>query len=153
MNIENNILAPRAALILANRRQLVSVGLLGLIVVHILDLPSKITEVPYLAASYVGAISIAALLIERLNTKDRAADFAAAAGLSLAVLTAFVVNRTTGMPLAIDDIGNWLEPLGLLSMCLELWLVYQGARGFALARRGRLAVSTIAVHQRRHAAA
>jgi hypothetical protein len=42
------------------------------------------------------------------------------------------VNRTVGMPGAMDDIGNWWEPLGLLSLMVEAWVVWQAvaaARG------------------------
>jgi hypothetical protein len=30
-----------------------------------------------------------------------------------------VINRTVGMPNATEDVGNWLEPLGLASLFVE----------------------------------
>jgi len=30
-----------------------------------------------------------------------------------------VLSRTTGLPNATDDIGNWTEPLGLASLVVE----------------------------------
>jgi hypothetical protein len=35
------------------------------------------------------------------------------------VLAGFVLSRTTGLPQATDDIGNWGEPLGIASMFVE----------------------------------
>jgi hypothetical protein len=35
------------------------------------------------------------------------------------VLTGFVLSRTTGLPQATGDIGNWSEPLGIASMFVE----------------------------------
>ena len=42
-------------------------------------------------------------------------------GGTLALLTfvAYCVNRTVGMPGAVDDIGNWGEPLGVASLVVE----------------------------------
>lgn len=64
-------------------------------------------------------------------------DERAAMGLSIAILLAFVVNRTVGMPGATGDIGNWLEPLGLLSLVVEGFVVWQAAAAIALLRRER----------------
>jgi hypothetical protein len=135
MTYENSLKSIRTSNRLANRRTLTILGLSGLIVVHFLDLPSKIAEVPYLACAYGAAILAAGILIERIASRDRAIDYLASAALALSVLVAFVINRSVGMPLATDDIGNWLEPLGFLSLFIEASLVYQSARGFVLARK------------------
>jgi hypothetical protein len=31
----------------------------------------------------------------------------------------YVLSRTTGLPGATDDVGNWTEPLGLASLVVE----------------------------------
>ena len=36
-----------------------------------------------------------------------------------AVIVGYAISRTTGMPGAMDDVGNWLEPLGLASLFVE----------------------------------
>ena len=59
-------------------------------------------------------------------------DFLAAAGLSAAVFAGFVVNRTIGMPSATEDIGNWMEPLGLLSLVVEAFTFGMAMRGVAM---------------------
>ena len=93
--------------------------------VHVMDLPGKFAETPYLAWGYIGVIAAAAILIERIANGARRQDFVAAALLSAAVLLGFIVNRTVGMPGATGDIGNWFEPLGLLSLFVESFTLGQ----------------------------
>ncbi len=111
MTYENSLKSIRNSNRLANRRTLTILGLSGLIVVHVLDLPSKIAEVPYLACAYGATILAAGILIERIASRDRAIDYLASAALALSVLVAFVINRTLGMPLATDDIGNQVRQM------------------------------------------
>ena len=99
------------------------VGLIGLIAVHVMDLPGKMEEVPYLGLMYIGVIIAAGFLIHRVIAGPNWRDFAAIAVLAGAVIVGFVINRTLGMPGAMDDIGNWSEPLGLLSLVIEAWVV------------------------------
>ena len=108
-------------------------GLAGLAVIHIMDLPGKWEETRYLAFGYIGIIAVAAVLIERILHKGTARDYAAAAALSLSVIVGFVIDRTTGMPGAMGDIGNWFEPLGLLSLFVEAWAAWQAIAGLKLA--------------------
>lgn len=104
--------------------------------IHVLDLPGKIEEVPYLAVAYVFLIVASFVIMERIFRVGKPLDYAAAIGLGLAILLAFIVNRTVGMPGATDDIGNWLEPLGLLSLVVESFVVWQATAAVLLLRRG-----------------
>ena len=121
--------------LLNTRRFSTTIGLAGLAAVHIMDLPGKWTETPYLAFGYIGIIVMAGLLIERLLKSGQAFDYLASAGLALAVIAGFIVNRTVGMPGATDDIGNWFEPLALLSLFVEVFTVYQAVEGYRIAKR------------------
>ncbi len=108
-------------------RLLVIVGLNALVLVHILDLPSKLQEAPYLAVGYVGLISVAFLLMQQLMIRDSSFVFVAAGLLGAVVAIAFIATRTVGLPMAMDDIGNWTEPLGLASLVIDVYLVVQVA--------------------------
>ena len=110
-------------------------GLVGIAGVHIMDLPAKWTETFYLAVMYLGIIAFAGFLIERLVVKISLRDYAASALLSAAVLLGYVINRSVGMPGAMDDIGNWFEPLGLLSISVELFAVWHAVSGFLVYRK------------------
>ena len=116
---------------ITQNRQLATVfGLGGIAVVHLLDLPAKFSETPYIAYMYIGVILACAYLIERLLTRKNSFDYFSATIVSIAVLAGFVVNRTIGMPGATGDIGNWLEPLGFLSLFIEIWTTWQAVAGF-----------------------
>jgi hypothetical protein len=100
-------------------RAVAVIGLAGIALIHLLDLPGKFGETPYLAWMYlaliVGCIAVGGALIHSGSRKA----WAACAGLSLSVLIGFVLSRTTGLPNATGDIGNWGEPLGIASMFVE----------------------------------
>ncbi len=115
------------------RRGIAAIGLVGIALVHVLDLPGKLEETPYLGVAYIGLIGAALVLAEMLVRRDDRRTWAASAALSAAVLVGYAVNRTVGMPGAMDDIGNWLEPLGLASLFVEG--VVLAVSGVALVRR------------------
>lgn len=132
---------------LANRRESASavyraaatVGLMGIALIHLLDLPGKWEEVRYLGVGYVLVIAAALVLAEINATRHDPRALLAGAGLAALVIVGFVINRTVGMPNAKDDIGNWSEPLGLASLFVEfvtLWACLRawrsGARAHAI---------------------
>ena len=121
--------------ILMSRRIVVGLGLATTAAIHFLDLPGKIEEAPYLAVAYVLLIAAALVIAERLFTRGTQTDFVGAAVLAFSVLLAFTVNRTVGMPYATDDIGNWLEPLGLLSLAVEGFVLWQAIAAIVMIRR------------------
>ncbi|KGJ72794.1 hypothetical protein GY21_13095 [Cryobacterium roopkundense] len=122
---------------LNHRRMAVGISLASIAAIHVLDLPGKLAETPYLGVGYIMIIIASLVLMERLFVVGSRRDFIAAAALSGAVIVGFVINRTVGMPGAMDDIGNWLEPLGLLSILVEGFVVWQ-ALAAIVSRSGRL---------------
>jgi hypothetical protein len=101
-------------------RVLGAVGLLGIALIHLLDVIGKFSEVPYLGWMYVGAIVASIGLAGWLIVRGSSRFVWAATGLlALSILTGFVLSRTTGLPNATDDIGNWSEGLGLASLFVE----------------------------------
>ena len=120
-----------------SRRSAVVIGLLGLAVVHVMDLPGKWTETPYLAFAYIGIIAVAVILVESLIKEAIKAAFLASFGLALAVIFGYVINRTVGMPGSMGDIGNWFEPLGLLSFGVEAFLAWNAFAAFRAMRQAQ----------------
>jgi hypothetical protein len=100
-------------------RATVAVGLAGIALIHLLDSIGKWSETRYLFWMYialmVGSLATAGAV---LFTRSRLSWLAAAA-VAASALVGFVVNRTVGLPNAMDDIGNWTEPLGLASLFVE----------------------------------
>jgi hypothetical protein len=115
-------------------RGVAAIGLAGVALIHLLDLPGQLSETPYIFFLYlalmVSSIVLAGVLI---GTSDARA-WAAATVLSALVIVGYVLSRTTGLPQSSDDVGNWSEPLGMASLFVEGSLVTLGA-GVLLARR------------------
>jgi hypothetical protein len=118
-------------------RGTLAIGLAGIAVIHAVDSVGKWTESRYMFWMYMALIaSSIAVAGAVLFSRSRAA-VGAAAGLAAAVLAAFVVDRTLGMPNATGDIGNWTEPLGLASMVIEGLVVAVGLAGLTARARTR----------------
>lgn len=115
---------------LHNRRTAVTIGLVGIAAVHIADLPAKWDETSYLAWMYIGAIIASAFLVDRLVVKTSKLDYLAALLLSASVFAGYIINRSVGMPGASEDIGNWFEPLGFLSLFIEISAVWHSFQAY-----------------------
>jgi len=127
-------------------RTVAVIGLAGVALIHLLDLPGKFDETPYLAWMYIGLIAgCLATAVALVRFGDPRA-WTAAALLPLGALVGYTLTRTVGLPQATDDIGNWTEPLGLASLFVEGSLVtlavamltsLSGSRRFALVQAVR----------------
>jgi len=112
-----------------------AVGLAAIALIHLLDAPGKLSETPYMFWLYLaliaGCVSGAALLLRGTARLGWLAMIA----LSLSPLGGFVLDRTTGLPGATGDIGNWTEPLGLASLFVEACVIAVGVYGLRLHQR------------------
>ena len=111
-----------------------AIGLAGVALIHLLDLPGQLSETPYMFFLYlalmVASLALAGVLI---GTSDARA-WTAATILSALVIVGYVLSRTTGLPQSDDDVGNWSEPLGMASLFVEGALVTLGS-GVLLSRQ------------------
>ena len=103
----------------AATRGTIVVGLAGIAVIHAVDSVGHWSDARYLFWMYMaliaGSLATAGAL---LFTRSRTA-FLAAGGVAASAIVGYVLSRTTGLPNATDDIGNWTEPLGLASLVVE----------------------------------
>jgi hypothetical protein len=122
-------------------RSLAVVGLGAVALIHLLDAPSKFQETPYIGGLYValiaGSLAAAAILLRR----DHRGAWAAVVALQTGAIVAYSLSRTTGLPLASGDIGNWSEPLGVAALFAEGLLVVLGAT--SLLKRDPVAASVM----------
>ena len=100
-------------------RGLAIVGLAGIALIHLLDAPGQFDDTPYLGWMYIGLIAGCIMLGVALLYTNDARVWAATAVLSVSVMVGYALSRTTGLPSATGDIGNWSEPLGMASLFVE----------------------------------
>jgi hypothetical protein len=112
-------------------------GMLAIALIHLLDVIGKIKETPYLGVMYIALMVTSVAVAFYLLHTGSARAWAAAGLLAGATLTGFILSRTTGLPNATDDIGNWSEGLGLASMFVEGAVIVLAGYAWALARRER----------------
>jgi len=122
-------------------RSVVAVGLAGIALIHLLDSIGKYGETRYIFWMYV-ALMVGSLLtaFAVLHTRAKVV-WLASGGLAASAVAGFVLSRTTGLPDATGDIGNWTEPLGLASLFVEGLVIAASAYGLTLGRRTAAVVS------------
>jgi hypothetical protein len=94
-------------------------GLTGVAVIHVLQLPDAFSETFYLGMLFIGAVAGAMLVAVTLTRTSSRGVWTAAVALPALVLLGYLFSRTTGLPDATNDVGEWDEPLGLVSMVAE----------------------------------
>jgi hypothetical protein len=129
----------------ANDRAIGVICLAGIAVTHLIDLPAKIQEAPYMAVLFCGLIVASAGLGIALAIGRRPAILWPLAGaIALPPLIGYVLSRSVGLPELEDHVGDWLTPAGVASLVFETVLVAISARHLARRRAG---------HRERRAAA
>src|SRR5579875_1587449 len=95
-------------------------------------------EAPYIGALFVALEVVSTVVALALLWHDSRGISAVAAVVGALAIVAYVVSRSAGLPQIEDDIGNWAEPLGVVSMTAEAAMVVFGAA--SLSRAGAAAV-------------
>jgi len=106
---------------------------------HLPVVPEHLEEAPYMGALFVAFAVVASLtgallllLRQRLWLVDAAGVLCAAA------VVTYAATRLVAFPQIGDDVGNWLEPWGVVSIALETAVVVLAAvsrRAVAFASR------------------
>jgi hypothetical protein len=98
-------------------------GLGGVALVHVLQLPDAFAAVDYLGVLFIAAIVGCVILAALLTRMSDQLVWAATGALPALVLIGYILSRTSGLPGFTDDIDEWTEPLGLVSLVFEGLLV------------------------------
>lgn len=103
-----------------------AVLLLSNAAVHLPLVREHLHEAPYIGVLFIALSVTATALAVILLVGDSTPAWAATFAISVATIAAYVVSRSVGLPQMPDDIGNWLEPLGIAALVVEA-----GAAGLA----------------------
>lgn len=86
---------------------------------HVPVTPEHLREAPYMGIAFIG-FTLAALALGGWLTSSRSSTPLVAAWLLCAAAVAtFVLTRVVPLPELADDVGNWTEPLALISIAAE----------------------------------
>jgi hypothetical protein len=90
---------------------------------HVPVIPTHLDEAPYMGVLFI-AFSIAAFgLASALAWRSAAVLYPAAGALCAAAILAYAATRLVAFPRLADDVGAWLEPLGIVSVLAEAGVV------------------------------
>jgi hypothetical protein len=93
--------------------------LLGIALIHLIDGVGQLHEHVYVFVLFMllmAGTMVVSMVLLRTDSRSAWSLVALMAGLTF---LGFVISRTTGLPNFKDDVGNWLEPLGLASLFVE----------------------------------
>jgi hypothetical protein len=114
-----------------------SAALIAVAIVHIIDGPGSLSDQFYIGALEfaltAACVPLAIALVVR-PTRDLWITTAALVGLALLL---YLLSRTTGLPGSTDDIGNWGQALGIVSLATEAAVLAIAGWAFARDRVGR----------------
>ena len=101
----------------------VALGLVVAAAAHIPVIPEHLHEAPYMGVAFIAFSCATATLAVVTATRPRPATFGLAGVVCGAAVIAYVLTRLIAFPELGDDVGNWSEPLGLVSITTEALVV------------------------------
>lgn len=93
--------------------------LAGIGFIHFRDIPDKLDETAYLGWLYILLVAGCAAAGAWLLSSHWKNGYGLGLLISAGAIGFYVLTRTTGLPNAKDDIGNWAEPSGIIALILE----------------------------------
>ena len=124
-------------------RATAAVGLAGIALIHLLDSIGKYHETRYLFWMYVALMIGSVATAGAVLVSHRRIVWSVAAAVATSAIAGYVISRTTGLPNATDDIGNWTEPLGLASLFVEGCVVALSVLALRVSAESRVALQRL----------
>ena len=110
------------------------VGVLGIAVTHVFELPDKLEEsgVRYQGVLFIALIVGCVLLAAVASRAPERPWWTGVLAVSVLPFVAYVISRTAGLPAGADDVGAWGEPAGIASLLFEAFTAVAAARAAQL---------------------
>lgn len=106
---------------------------------HVPVIGEHLHEAPYMGVLFILLTVACSVLALATLVRDVPAVYAAAATVCGLAIIGYAATRLVAFPMLADDVGNWLEPLGVVAIVAEAVVV---ASAVASLRRGYAAVSS-----------
>lgn len=94
---------------------------------HLPVISPHLIKAPYMGALFILLTAALVVTAEAAMVSDRLVVAAAAVAVPAAAVVGYVASRVVAFPQLADDVGNWFEPLGVLSVASECLTVLAGA--------------------------
>jgi hypothetical protein len=101
-------------------RGLAIVGVAGIALVHLVEMPDTWRETPGLGALFTVLVVAAAVVAVALLLDDSSLVWLAAALVAVGPIAGYLVTRSASVFFDHEDVGNWLEPLVLVALFIEV---------------------------------
>jgi hypothetical protein len=98
-------------------------------VAHIPVIGSHLIEAPYMGVLFIVLTAACFALALTVTVVDSRAVYAAAAVTCGLAVLGYAATRLVSFPMLADDVGNWFEPLGVLSVASEVLVVLAALLG------------------------
>jgi hypothetical protein len=90
---------------------------------HLPVIPQHLTEVPYIGWLFIGLTAICVVGAAALVLHDSDVAWVVVSSTCLAAVAGYALSRGPGLPGMADDIGDWTNALGLISVVTETSVV------------------------------
>lgn len=87
--------------------------------VHVPVTPDHLVEAPYVGVLFIALTVSSLLLAGLLLLADSPAAWVLSGVTCGLAVVAYVASRSVALPQMADDVGNWLEPLGMAALLTE----------------------------------
>ena len=104
-------------------RTLCVVGVIGVAIIHIADTGDAYAAAHYLFWLYIVLVVLAVPLVTALVNTRSPLVWVATAAFAAAPLAGYLISRSIGLPGDTDDLGNWMNSLGIASLFVESGLI------------------------------
>jgi hypothetical protein len=94
-------------------------ALLAAAAAHLPVIREHLDEAPYMGVLFIVLTAACILLAATLVSFDTGVVYALAAATCVLAVVGYAATRLVGFPMLADDVGNWFEPLGLISIATE----------------------------------
>lgn len=104
-------------------------------VAHIPVIAPHLDEAPYMGEEFIVLTVACVLLAIAASACDSAAVYVLGAATGGLAVAGYIATRSVAFPQLGDDVGNWFETLGVVSVLAELAMVAAAVLGLQRARR------------------
>jgi hypothetical protein len=98
-------------------------------VAHVPVIEPHLSEAPYMGALFVVFTAICLVISSAALSRDTTALYSGAAVICGLGILSYVATRSVAFPQLQDDVGNWTEPLGMVSVLAEALVIVAAVNG------------------------